>query len=262
LENNAKPTILVTNDDGIHANGLWALVDAVKPLGNVVVISSSKSNSGKSHSVTLEEPLYYHKVKEESGLVVYVCSGTPVDCVKLGLNMILDKLPDFIVSGINHGSNSSVSILYSGTMGAAIEGSLNGVPSVGFSLTAFDADLDFEPAKKMAGRIMQNVVNHGISPGVCLNVNIPYVKLSEIKGVKVCRQTRGLWVEKFDRRFHPHGKEYLWLTGNFENSEPESTDTDEFALANNYVSIVPVQIDLTAYSEIQTLKEWNYELKD
>ncbi len=194
----------------------------------------------------------------EEGLEIYSCSGTPVDCVKLALHQLLGKKPDMLVSGINHGSNASVSIVYSGTMAAAIEGGINKVTSIGFSLLDYSADADFEAAGIYVRRIMEKVFMNGIDEGICLNVNIPVGKGNELKGIKVCRQTEGYWQEEFDKRIDPGKQEYYWLTGYFSNSEPLADDTDEWALQNKFVSVVPIQIDFTSYSRIKELKKWKF----
>lgn len=251
------PIILVTNDDSIYALGIHALVDVMKDYGDVIVVAPDKGNSAKSHAVTLEQPLYYKKTDERENVKYFACSGTPVDCVKMGMYMLQPIKPDFVVSGINHGSNASINLLYSGTMAGAVEGSINSIPSIGFSVTDHAEDLDFEVAKIFVRKIFEYVFTNGLTAGTCLNVNIPYLKLNQINGIKVCRQTKGLWNEEFDRRSHPHGKQYYWLTGQYINLEPDATDTDLWALDNNYVAVVPVKTDLTDYNEIKMLKKWN-----
>lgn len=249
--------ILVTNDDGIKAKGLRSLVEAMKPYGKVVVVAPEAGQSGMSQAITVKHPLRIHQVKEFGDIPAYTVNGTPVDCVKLAINQLVDRRPDLLVSGINHGSNSSTSVLYSGTMGAALEGSINQIPSIGFSLISFDHDADFkasiEYSRKIAGKVLEN----GLPKNICLNVNIPYLPVHEIKGVKVCRQTRGHWKEEFDKRQDPAGRTYYWLTGSYHNHEPEAEDTDEWALKNNYISLVPTQTDLTCYNTIKTIDKWN-----
>lgn len=257
-----KPLILVTNDDGVNAKGISALVEMVKPLGEVVVMAPFHGNSGMSHAITVKIPIRYKKIREEENVTVYGCSGTPVDCVKLAISEILHRKPDVLVSGINHGSNSSISIIYSGTMGAVIEGCVNGIQSVGFSLLDYASDADFSSTIEHGRKVVSNVLENGLPDHTCLNVNFPAIKKDEIKGIKICRQAKGMWKEEFDKRMDPRSGEYFWLTGYFENCENGSTDTDEWALANNYISIVPVEIDFTAYDKIDYFKKWNYELKD
>jgi len=250
--------ILVTNDDGIEAKGLKSLIGMVREFGKVIVVAPEESRSGMSHAITMKYPLRLRTVKKEKGLEIYSCSGTPVDCVKLALHQLSKRKPDMLVSGINHGTNASVSIVYSGTMAAAIEGGINKVPSIGFSLLDNSADADFETAGIYVRRIMEKVFMNGIENGICLNVNIPVGKKEELKGIKVCRQTDGYWQEEFDKRIDPDKREYYWLTGYFNNSEPHADDTDEWALQNKFVSVVPIQIDFTSYSRMEELKKWKF----
>lgn len=257
-----KPLILVTNDDGVNAKGISALVEMVKPLGEVVVMAPFHGNSGMSHAITVKIPIRYKKIREEENVTVYGCNGTPVDCVKLAISEILHRKPDILVSGINHGANSSISIIYSGTMGAVIEGCVNEIQSVGFSLLDYASDADFSSTIAHGRKVVSNVLENGLPDHTCLNVNFPAIKKEEIKGIKVCRQAKGMWKEEFDKRTDPRSGEYFWLTGYFENCENGSTDTDEWALANNYISIVPVEIDFTAHDKIDYFKKWDYELKD
>lgn len=250
--------IFITNDDGINAKGIKSLIEIAKPFGKIIVVAPEVGNSGMSHALTIKTPLRLRKVSEEDGIVQYAVNGTPVDCVKLAFSQVLPAKPDLLISGINHGSNSSISVIYSGTMAAAIEGSLYNVPSVGFSSTSYDKNQSFEMPKAFGGKIVKKVLEEGLKKGTCLNVNFPDIKAEECKGIKIARQNKGRWVEEFDKRTDPRGSDYFWLTGYFENDEKESTDTDEWALNNNYISIVPVSIDFTAYSEIENLKTWNF----
>lgn len=250
--------ILITNDDGIEARGLKSLIEVVREFGKVVVVAPEESQSGMSHAITMKFPLRIRTVKNEEGLEIYSCNGTPVDCVKLAVHQLLGRKPDMLVSGINHGSNASVSIVYSGTMAAAIEGSINKIPSIGFSLLDYSADADFETSGIYVRRIIEKVFMNGIEKGICLNVNIPVGKEDELKGIKVCRQTDGYWQEEFDKRIDPDKREYYWLTGYFTNSEPLADDTDEWALKNKFVSVVPIRIDFTSYSRIEELKKWKF----
>lgn len=250
-----KPLFLVTNDDGIHAKGLRELVEVVRFFGEVVVISSEVSMSGKSNAITVDQPLRTTPVEQIHGVPTYKCNGTPVDSVKLSFNSLFQRTPDFVVSGINHGANSSISVIYSGTMGAAIEGSLHGVPSIGFSLDDFSPNADFSKAKIAVAQIIQSVQENGLPPFTCLNVNIPKGKP---KGIKVCRQTHGKWVEEFEKRTDPHGREYHWMSGYFKNYEEDSTETDIHALENNYVSVVPVTVDMTCYKTLEKLQNWTF----
>jgi 5'-nucleotidase len=252
------PLILITNDDGVEAKGLQSLIETIRPLGTVVVVAPADPQSGMSHAITVKVPLRLTKVREEENLTVYKCYGTPVDCVKMALNHLLPEKPDLLLSGINHGSNSAASVFYSGTMGAALEGSINEIPSIGFSLLNLDHDADFATAQHFTGIITRDVLLNGLSHSVCLNVNIPDVQADKVAGIKICRQNRGYWQEEFDQRTDPAGKHYFWLTGVFHNTEPEATDTDEWALNNNFVSIVPLQTDLTHHTALKELSNRNF----
>lgn len=255
---NKRPLILVTNDDGIKASGLESLVKMLKTIGDVVIVAPNESYSGMSHAITVKTPLYAKLVKERDGLQLYKVNGTPVDCVKLAINVLLDRKPDLLVSGINHGTNSSISLHYSGTVGAAREGALNQIPAVGFSLLNYRHDADFTEAIKVAEHVVQSVLNDKLPIGTFLNVNVPDV--TPIKGAKVVRQSKGKWVEEFEQRKDPRGRDYFWLTGHFQNLEPEAKDTDEYVLDKGYASIVPCHLDATNYNLLPYLKEQNYEL--
>ncbi len=251
-----KPLILVTNDDGVGAKGLQYAVRVAQRFGRVVVVAPEQTQSGMSHAITMFRPLYLRRVRQAEGLDVYACSGTPVDCVKMAFDYLLKETPALVISGINHGSNSAVNVLYSGTMGAAIEGSFYDVPSVGLSLTDHDPEADFEAAAVYAERIIAKLLAEKPSPPICWNVNIPNVPYDEIRGVRLCRQNAGYWKEEFEQRKDPRGHDYYWLNGSFFNMEPQAVDTDEWALRNNYVSIVPIQIDLTDYRQLEKSKDW------
>lgn len=252
-----KPLILVTNDDGITAPGIRALIAAMSEIGQVVVVAPDKPQSAMGHAITINNTLYLHKISADGAEITeYHCSGTPVDCVKLGVNELLQTKPDLCVSGINHGSNSSINVIYSGTMSAAVEAGIEGIPAIGFSLLDYDWNADFAPAQHFAKTIALEVLKNGLPKGVVLNVNIPKLDATAIKGIKIGRQAHALWMERFDKRQTPQGKDYYWLTGEFVNQD-KGTDTDEWALANGYVSVVPVQFDMTAHHAIQTLNEWN-----
>ncbi|MBL4625505.1 MAG: 5'/3'-nucleotidase SurE [Flavobacteriales bacterium] len=252
-----KPLILVTNDDGVTSPGIKALVEVALEFGEVVVVAPDKAQSGMGHAITLEDTLRKKEVNLFEGAIAFSCTGTPVDCVKLAVNVFLDRKPDLIVSGINHGSNASVNVIYSGTMSAAVEGAMEKIPAIGFSLLDHALEAHFDTAKKYAAIIIQKTLKKGLPEGVCLNVNFPKLGEAEIAGIKICRQCNGNWTEEFDERKDPSGKEYYWLTGVFENYEPEATDTDIWALDNGYVSIVPVHSDMTAYITIDELNNWN-----
>ncbi len=241
-----QKTILVTNDDGIHAGGIHALIEAVKHLGRVVVVAPDKPQSGMGHAITLNEPLRLKPVNLFGDIEAYACSGTPVDCVKLAKDKILHTKPDLCVSGINHGSNSSINIIYSGTMSAAMEAGIEGIPAVGFSLLNYAADADFTAAAQYATIIAEQVLRNGLPADTLLNVNIPFLPFNEIQGVRICRQAHAKWEEEYDERLDPHNRPYYWLTGRFVNYD-QGEDTDEWALSHGYVSVVPVQYDLTAH---------------
>ncbi|PKP45006.1 MAG: 5'/3'-nucleotidase SurE [Bacteroidetes bacterium HGW-Bacteroidetes-12] len=247
-----KPYILIVNDDGITAPGIKALIEVSKELGDVVVVAPDKPQSGMGHAITFNSTLHIQEMEVE-GVKGYACSGTPVDCVKIAVSTLLAKKPDLIVSGINHGSNSSINVIYSGTMSAAVEGALQDIPSVGFSLLDHSIDANFSAAKVITKNIIGNLLSHPLPKGFCLNVNIPNVNEQLIAGIKICRQAKGNWVEDYDARKDPMGRTYYWLTGKF-IIDDEGTDTDEWALANNYVSVVPVKHDITDYEVLKTIK--------
>ena len=255
---NSKPTILVVNDDGITAPGIRVLAHLMQELGNVVVVAPDSPQSAMGHAITISKPLRLEKVQVYDDITeTYQCSGTPVDCVKLAVNKILHRKPDLCVSGINHGSNSSINVIYSGTMSAAMEGAIEGIPSIGFSHASFSMDADFEPVKKYVLALAKQVLANGLPPSVLLNVNFPDKK--ELKGIKVCRQAVAKWEEEFDERLDPHRRKYYWLTGKFVLQDT-GEDTDEWALANDYASIVPVQFDFTAHHAIAQLNNWNIDV--
>lgn len=254
----SKPLILVVNDDGITAPGILALVEAVKPLGEVVVVAPDSPQSGMGHAITIHKPLRLKEVKYFSEIKAFQCSGTPVDCVKIAVDKVLHRKPDLCVSGINHGSNSSINIIYSGTMSAAVEASLEGIPSVGFSLLDYSHEADFAPSVHYAQVISDSILKYGIPKHTLLNVNIPKLSLQEIKGMKICRQAHAKWEEEYLERSDPSGRPYYWLTGKFVNYD-HGQDTDEWSLVNGYVSVVPVQHDLTAHHAIPIINEnWKF----
>ncbi|WP_231491247.1 5'/3'-nucleotidase SurE [Pedobacter sp. Leaf170] len=256
---NTKPNILVVNDDGITALGIKNLMEVMQELGNVVVVAPDSPQSGMGHAITIGKPIRFDKVELYPGVEMYKCSGTPVDCVKLAVNKIFKgKKPDLCVSGINHGLNNSINVLYSGTMSAAVEGAIEKIPSIGFSLDNFAADADFSFTKKYIKNICEQVLANGLPEGILLNVNFP--KGDGLKGIKICRQANAKWMEEFDERKDPYNRPYYWLTGVFENFD-KGEDTDVWALENGYVSVVPVQFDLTAHHAIQMLNSWNFSAK-
>jgi len=250
----SRPLIFITNDDSLLARGIAALVEAARPFGDIVVIAPDKPQSGMGHAITIHDPIRLYASDIFPGIEAYSCSGTPVDCVKLGIYEILHRKPDLLLSGVNHGANTSTNVLYSGTMSAAVEGAMEHIPSIGFSLDNFDPHADFSAAVKVAQTIIPQVLKNGLQKGVCLNVNIPNVSAENLKGIKVCRQAYAFWEDRFDKRVDPFGRTYYWLTGNFDQQE-DAEDTDLYAISKGYASIVPTQFDLTAYDAIQTLNE-------
>ncbi len=253
-----RPLILVTNDDGITAPGISSLIEVMKTIGDVIVVAPDKPQSGMGHAITINSTLRISKVTIYNVKEEYSCTGTPVDCVKIAVNKILQRKPDLCVSGINHGANSSINVIYSGTMSAAVEGAIEGIPSIGFSLLDESIGADFSVSKKIVKTIALNVLKNGLPAGVCLNVNIPKSKLYEIKGIKVCRQAKANWIEELDERKDPSGKPYFWLTGRFENFDKGEKDTDIWALEHNYVSIVPTQFDMTSHPSIKIINKWKF----
>jgi 5'-nucleotidase len=241
---NDKPVILVTNDDGITAPGIRALVNAVKDLGTVIVVAPDSPQSGMGHAVTIGEPLRLHKADVFDGIEAWECSGTPVDCVKLARDIILKRKPDLCVSGINHGANHSINVIYSGTMSAAMEAAIEGVPSIGFSLLDYRHEADFSIAAQVANTLAKKMLDNPMPDHTLLNVNIPKVTDVDFKGIKICRQAYAKWQEEFDHRIDPRGKDYYWMTGKFVNMD-KGTGTDVEALAAGYASVVPVKFDLT-----------------
>ncbi|MDX2191373.1 MAG: 5'/3'-nucleotidase SurE [Bacteroidota bacterium] len=254
----AKPLILVTNDDGITAKGIHTLVALMDQIGKVIVVAPDSPQSGMGHAITVKDPLRLEKSEEfGEGIEAYTCSGTPADCVKLAKHMVLkDRGPDIVVSGINHGSNSSISVIYSGTMSAAIEAAIEGIPSIGFSLCDYGHNADFSHVGEFVKMIVKEALEQGIPKYVALNVNFPEKKSEPIKGIKVCRQSNAKWQEEFEERKDPSNKSYYWMTGEFINMD-KGEDTDEWAIANNFISVVPCQFDLTAHHAISILNsEW------
>ena len=252
----SKPLILVVNDDGITSPGIRKLISIMNDFGEVVVVAPDAPQSGKGHAITIESSIRCDKVTIDDGpQKEYSCSGTPVDCVKLAVNKLLKRKPDLCVSGINHGSNSSINVIYSGTMSAAVEGSLEGIPSIGFSLLDYSYEADFSEGEKYIREITISILKSGLPDGVCLNVNIPKSQEDKrFRGVKVCRQAKANWEEEFDERNDPKGRKYYWLTGKFVNHD-KGDDTDENALRNHFISVVPVQYDVTAHHAISQLNQ-------
>ncbi|MDD3107588.1 MAG: 5'/3'-nucleotidase SurE [Alistipes sp.] len=259
-----RPLIFITNDDGYQAKGLRCLIDMMRPLGRILVVAPEVGQSGKSHAITMSQPIYMRLVEEDDDVTIYTCSGTPVDCVKVTFDYLLkdQRLPDLALSGINHGANSGVNVLYSGTMGAAMEESFYNIPTVGVSLLSHDEDADFSSIPSFVLPIIERVMRGEAGIPVCLNINVPDLPHGQIRGVKFCRQTRGFWREDFEKRQDPRGRDYYWLSGYFVNTEPDAVDTDEWALKNDYIAVVPVQVDQTNYTQLRQLQAWNTQCSE
>lgn len=254
-----KPRILVVNDDGITAPGIKALIEVAKEIGEVTVVAPDSPQSGMGHAITIGKPLRLDKVNLYDGVEMYKCSGTPVDCVKLAVNKVFKgQKPDLCISGINHGLNNSINVIYSGTMSAAVEGAIESIPSIGFSLDDYTWEADFEPCKKYVKEICLQTLKHGLQQGVLLNVNFP-THSAPIKGIRICRQANAKWAEDFEERQDPHNRNYYWLTGVFQNND-KGEDSDVWALNNQYVSVVPVQFDMTAHHAISSISGWNFNV--
>lgn len=254
----SRPLILVSNDDGVTAGGLMALVRVMQELGDVLIVAPDSPQSGMGHAITVGETLRLEPTDIFGKIQAYECSGTPADCVKIAKHFLLkDKTqPDVVVSGINHGSNTSISVLYSGTMSAAIEGAIEGTPAIGFSVCDYAHDADFSHTLEVIRSITSEVLLKGLPKGVALNVNFPRKSREPLKGIRICRQSNAQWVEEFDERYDPNGRRYFWMSGSFVNFD-KGEDNDEWAIANNYVSVVPCQFDLTAHHAIPTLNnDW------
>lgn len=257
---NERPLILVTNDDGVFAPGIRTLVEEVKAFGGVLVVAPDKPQSAMGHAITIHSFLRLQKVELMEGVEAWSCSGTPVDCVKLAIYKLLGgKRPDLLVSGINHGSNISINVLYSGTMSAAVEGAMEGIPSIGFSLMDHGIEADFSHVRPVVRRVMSNVQMTGVAAGTCLNVNVPRNTGAPLKGIRICRQAKANWEDEFETRLDPGRKEYYWLKGEF-RSEDQGEDTDVWAVDNGYVSVVPVQYDMTAHHAMAQLNTWDHAI--
>lgn len=250
-----RPLILISNDDGVNAKGISELIRFLRPLGELVVMAPDSARSGYACSITSTTPIHYKLVRKDVGLTIYKCSGTPVDCVKLALETVLDgRTPDLVVGGINHGDNSAVNVHYSGTMGVVIEGCLKGIPSIGFSNVSQDPNADFDPSGPYIREIVRRVLERGLPPLTCLNVNFP--DTAELKGVKVCCQAKGLWQNEWERFGERGGKQYYWLTGEFADSDTDNERTDHWALRNGYAAITPTTVDVTAYGLMEEVEGW------
>lgn len=253
-----KPLILVTNDDGITAPGIRKLIQIMSEIGEVIVVAPDKPQSAMGHAITINNTLHLNKISSpEAAAQEYSCSGTPVDCVKIAVNELLERKPDLCVSGINHGSNAAINVIYSGTMSAAIEAGIEEIPAIGFSLLNYDWNANFDNAAVYIKKIALLVLQKKFSKGIILNVNIPNLDTNLLRGIKICRQANAFWIEKFDKRTTPFGKDYYWLTGTFVNEDTDE-NTDQWALENNYISVVPVQFDLTNYAIKKEIENWQW----
>jgi 5'-nucleotidase len=251
-----KPTILVTNDDGITSRGIKALVEVASSFGEVYVVAPDKPQSGMGHAITVHSGINVSHYHFEGAKAAFSCTGTPADCVKLAIYHLLKEKPDICLSGINHGSNASLNVIYSGTMSAALEGSLEGIPSAGISLCNNHVDRDLTTAIKATESIVEMMIHNKPDNNLCLNINVPDILLKDVKGIKFCRQSKGNWHEFYEVHKDEEGNEFLWLTGKFENLEKREKDTDLWALGNGYVSVVPINADMTAFTELDRIKDW------
>lgn len=254
MTDSKRPLILITNDDGVSALGITKLIEAIAPLGETVVVAPDSPRSGMSSAITCVNPIRVSLLKDEKDLKIYACTGTPVDCVKIGIDKLLDRKPDLLVSGINHGSNAAVAVIYSGTVGAALEGCIIGVPSLAVSLTDHSLYADFNEAAKFGKSVAEKVLKEGLPGGICLNLNVP--NIPKVRGLKVGSQTAGRWTKEYEEKQDPSGKSVYWLTGDFFNEEPDNVNSDEWALANGYAALVPLHIDMTAYNFIKKIRHW------
>lgn len=254
-----RPLLLISNDDGYRAKGINDLIDMLSDIGDIIVCAPEEARSGYSCAFSATTPLRLHCREKRSGVEIWSCNGTPVDCVKLALAEIVPRRPDMVIGGINHGDNASVNTHYSGTMGVTLEGCMKYIPSVAFSLCDFREDADFEPLRPLIRTIIQRVLAEGLPKGVCLNVNFPLLESpgTTYAGVRVCRMAHGTWSSEVTKCHHPRGYDYWWMVGHYQNDEPEAEDTDNWALSHSYVAITPTQIDVTAYAAMEQIKSWN-----
>jgi len=253
-----RPLILISNDDGFQAKGISALIRFLRPIGDIVVVAPDVARSGYATALTIKSPLHFSKVRQEVGLTVYKCTGTPTDCVKLAVSTILSRTPDLVIGGINHGDNSGVNIHYSGTMGIALEGAINNIPSIGFSLCNYSQDADFTPCGPYVKKIVNQVLQNGLPKMTCLNVNFP--DTPEYKGIKICSQSKTQWVKEYEPFTHPFGETFYWMAGYMENLDPKNTENDAWALANGYVALVTAKVDLTDYALNEKMEQWDWSL--
>jgi 5'-nucleotidase len=249
--------ILVCNDDGIDAPGLFTLVQELKRMGNVTVVAPDKQQSAVGHAITMQYPLRVKEFKKNGKFFGYAVQGTPADCVKLAVKALLPKAPDLVVSGVNHGANTAISIIYSGTVSAATEGTILGIPSIAVSLTTY-APADFRYAAKVARMVAEKVIAKGLPSGTLLNINVPPLPEKDIRGILITRQGKAIWNDTFDHRRDPNNREYYWLTGGLEEVDTD-LKYDQAAIREQYVSVTPIQYDLTDEKMIETLKGWGID---
>lgn len=247
-----RPLILIANDDGINAPGIHELINYVADMGQIVAIAPDAPRSGQSSAISVNKVLRVTRHDDYNGAEMYSINGTPVDCVKLGMHAVLPRRPDLILSGINHGSNSGNSIIYSGTMGAVLEGCMLGIPSIGFSYLSHDEKADISVCRDVVRTVTSKVMERGLPHDICLNVNIP--KSDHINGIKVVRAARGFWTEEYADYIDPHGKPFYWLTGKFHNEEPDNPLTDHYWLDRGYASVVPCLPDQSVTDQIDNIK--------
>jgi 5'-nucleotidase len=259
MSKNKQPLIFITNDDGVQAKGLNELIEGIRPLGEIVAIAPHVPRSGMSSAISTLDPIRLDIVKKEKNLTIYSCTGTPVDCVKLGVNEIVNRKPDLVISGINHGSNSAICVIYSGTIGAALEGCISEIPSIGVSLTDHSLSADFTQAVKYGKSVAEKILKDGLPKGICLNLNVP--NIPDVKGLKICSQTPGYWAKELLAAKDPMGKTIYWLTGEFLNEDPDNKLNDEWALSHGYAALVPLQLDMTAHHFMSELETMMREIK-
>lgn len=253
-----KPTILVTNDDSISAPGLRVLIKVMREIGKVIVVAPDRPRSGQGHAITVADPLRVRLLDEEENYREFSCTGTPVDCVKLGVKVVMREKPDLVVSGINHGSNASINVVYSGTMAAVFEAAIDGIPAIGYSLNDYSSKAKFEHVEEYVEQIARDVLENGLPKGVCLNVNFPKIRKEEkIKGLQVCRQAMGSWAEEFDERKDPRGRNYYWITGVFSNPDHRA-GTDTWALEHNFAAVVPMKFDFTDHDTLDKIGSMSF----
>ncbi|NBC86284.1 MAG: 5'/3'-nucleotidase SurE [Bacteroidetes bacterium] len=254
-----RPLILICNDDGIDAPGIQSLATALDGYGELCVVAPEQEQSAVGHAITVRDPVRAHSYEFDvpSGpICAWAVTGTPADCIKLATHQLLDRQPDLVVSGINRGPNTAVNILYSGTVSAATEAAILGFDAVAVSLCSFTLD-EYEVAGRYAEKIVEQVLDEGLPPGVLLNVNVPAKPMDEVKGIRVTRQARSRWEESFEARVDPFDRPYYWISGKFVNLD-DGDETDLQAIENDYVSVTPIQFDLTAYNHLDAIRGWRW----